>query len=214
MGTGSPPFTVSGTPARDPGRRHRAGAGGVLPGGGAPLGVGDTWWAHDPPPLRVTQSVAGSRSWSRRQPGPRPAGCPGAGPPPGQPAGGGTPRPGAAAAARGGEAQVADLVQSLDLGRARRPLGHQRPDRRHGPSRDLAAPPDRPDSAARAASTASSRSDLPDRRRACRLGRPAPATATPDARKNRASPAPEEPVPSTPARATGPNPDSQPSSSR
>src|SRR5262249_41288551 len=40
------------------------------------------------------------------------------------------------------------------------------------------------------------------------------ATATPAARRNRASPAPYDPVPSTPTRATSPNPDSHRCSSR
>ena len=44
--------------------------------------------------------------------------------------------------------------------------------------------------AARAASTASPASDLPCRRRACRLGRSTSTTATPGARSDRASPAP------------------------
>jgi len=58
------------------------------------------------------------------------------------------------------------------------------------PSRDLAAPQARPDNAARAASTASSGSDLPDRRRACRLGRSTSTISTPALRRNRARPAP------------------------
>jgi hypothetical protein len=56
------------------------------------------------------------------------------------------------------------------------------------PSLDLPAPWARPDSAARAASIASAGSDLPVRRRACRLGRSTSTTSTPALRNRRANP--------------------------
>ena len=67
----------------------------------------------------------------------------------------------------GGEAEVTDLVEALVAGRAAGTLGdQQRPDRFHVAVRGLGrSPVARPDSAARAASTASTGSDLPCRRR-------------------------------------------------
>lgn len=72
------------------------------------------------------------------------------------------------------------------------------------PSRVLPAPWALPDSAARAASTASAGSDLPVRRRDWRFGRSTSTTATPAARSDRARLAPYEPVPSTPTWAMSP----------
>lgn len=63
------------------------------------------------------------------------------------------------------------------------------------PSRVLPAPCARPDSAARAASTASAGSDLPVRRRAWRLGRSTSTTLTPSARSDRARLAHRSPCP-------------------
>ena len=59
-----------------------------------------------------------------------------------------------------------------------------------GPSLVLPAPEARPLMAARAASTASSGSDLPWLRRDCRLGRLTSTTSTPLRRRNRAEPHP------------------------
>ena len=91
-----------------------------------------------------------------------------------------------------GEAEVADLVERLDpasSGRERLATTRARMASTL-PSRVLPAPWARPDSAARAASTASAGSDLPVRRRAWRLGRSTSTTATPTARSERARLAP------------------------
>ena len=77
------------------------------------------------------------------------------------------------------------------------------------PSLALPAPCARPDSAARAASMASTGSDLPVRRRDWRLGRSTSTTSTPERRSARAKLAPYELVPSMPTLATGPKPLSQ-----
>ena len=70
------------------------------------------------------------------------------------------------------------------------------------PSRLFGRPNAWPDNAARAAATASTGSDLPSRRRTCRFGRSTSTTAIPARSKWRASPAPYEPVPSTPTRSS------------
>jgi hypothetical protein len=71
---------------------------------------------------------------------------------------------------RGGGAQMADLVEGLDVDRPGRALGRHQSALLASTfaSRVLAAPQARPDIAARAASMASSGSDLPARRRAWR----------------------------------------------
>ena len=70
------------------------------------------------------------------------------------------------------------------------------------PSAVFATPAARPDNAARAASTASPASDLPCRRRACRLGRSTSTTATPLPQRP-GQPGAKAPVPSTPTRHSG-----------
>src|SRR5436190_10583804 len=82
------------------------------------------------------------------------------------------------------------------------------------PSAVFAIPDARPDNTARAASIASSSSDLPLRRRSWRLGRSTSITTRPRPRRCRASPAPYAPVPSTPTRSTTPKRASQPCNSR
>jgi hypothetical protein len=79
------------------------------------------------------------------------------------------------------------------------------------PSLDLAMLLALPPSAARAASMASSGSDLPLRRRSARFGRLTSRTPMPAWVKNFESPAPHDRVPSTPTLATGPKDSSQPS---
>src|SRR5262249_38107217 len=114
----------------------------------------------------------------------------------------------------GGEAQVADLVEGLDLRRAGGPLGHhQRPDRLHGPIPGLRRP-------ARPA-----RQRCPGRLdRIQRVGLPAAAAGLPVGavhldplprrRPAGTGPAPPRRTRCPPPRPTGPNPDSQPSRSR
>ncbi len=74
------------------------------------------------------------------------------------------------------------------------------------PSPVFAMPDARPDNAARAASIASTGSDLPCMRRSWRLVRSTSITTSPHDCRYRERPAPYAPVPSIPTRATGPNP--------
>src|SRR6266536_3780752 len=109
---------------------------------------------------------------------------------------------------------MADLIQVLDphVAAERRATNKARI-ASTSPSADFAIPDARPDNAARAASIASSSSDLPLRRRSWRFGRSTSITTSRRLRRWRASPAPYAPVPATPTRATVPKPASQPCNS-
>lgn len=82
------------------------------------------------------------------------------------------------------------------------------------PSAPLGSPVVVPASTARAAASASMGSVLPLRYWSRLLGRITSRTCIPSAFRKRASPAPKEPVPSTPACSMVPNPLAHPSSLR